>query len=82
MRHRINDEIGKNLPKRSGIAVDRKIWLASDIERDIAFLKFPLKMRQNLFNQFTGVEAAPMTQTLIRGHFFERLNKFGGAVEI
>jgi hypothetical protein len=37
-------------------------------------------MRQNLFNQFTGVEAVPMTQTLIRGHFFgtiERVRRRG-----
>jgi len=58
MRHGIDGEIRKNLPKRFGVAVHRKIWLASDIEPDIALLKFPLKMRENLFNQFTGVEAA------------------------
>jgi len=44
MGYRIENEVGENLPERSGVAVHRKIRLALKLDCDIAVAQLALKM--------------------------------------
>src|SRR5882672_1509787 len=72
----------EHLPVGAGIAVHRQVRLAIDVERQIVLAQTGPQRHHHLLREVAKVEAALVGVVAIGGDLLERLDQFGGAVEI
>ncbi len=82
VRHRVEEQVGEHLSVRAGIAVHRQIRLAIDVERQIVLAQAGPQRHHHLLGEIAKVEAALIGVVAVGGDLLERLDQFGGAVEI
>ena len=82
MLDRVEKEICQRLSVRPRIAVHRQIGLALDVEGQIFLSQARPQTDGDLFGQFAEVEDTPLRMVPVGRHLLERLNQFGGMVEI
>ena len=82
MRHRIEEQVGEHLSIGAGIAVHHQIGLALDIERQVVLAQARPQAHHHLLGEIAEIEAALIRIVAVGGDLLERLNQFGGAVEV
>jgi hypothetical protein len=82
MHDRIEEEVGEHLPVGSRTAVHGQIGLAVDVERQVALSPAWTQAHEHLLGQVTWIKHAPLQVASIRGDLLERLDQFGGSIEI
>src|SRR5262245_2545576 len=82
MHGRVQEQVGQHLPEGSRVAVHCQIGLALDVERHVALAQARSQAHENLPSQIAGIEQALIRIASIRRDLLERLDQFGGAIEV
>ena len=80
--HRIEEQVGQNLPVGTGITVHREIGLAVDRQRQTVLPQSRPQTQRHLLGQIAEVKGALVAVVAVGGHLLEGLDQFGGAIEV